>query len=275
MSLITIRQLLTILLSVLGSVFAFMNYIRKRQDNRKHNVSKEDSRTSNTEKVVLGLILCVVVSYVGLSAYLELVNRDQIIANLRISVADPVVVNKNGRQTDSFVADADFLVVSYNTKFIIDATITLENVDTWEQYTYHPISNEGYFTIADIKSGKYHITVFSGSEKLYEDIVLLNRSNVLSTVGKDIWDFTAFTLNDFESKAKKHTISLGNSQEGIEYPVFTIDTEKCDTVLCFASEIDQQNNGQLAGTFLFLPGQYVLNNAVTGATMPPLSFDID
>ena len=268
MSLITVKQILAILISVLGSIFAFMNFIRKKDSNGNYIISRGQKR-------FLGLILLIIVLFVGLSSYLEVVNRDQITADLQISVADPVVINKNGTQKDSFVDGADFLVVSYNTRFVIDATVTLKNVYTLEEYTYHPVCDDGIFSVAEIKSGKYNITVFTSSEEIYKGTIVLNRSNVLNSNGKDIWDFTAFVFGDFESQAKERWIPLSSRQSDIEYPVFTIDTDNCNTMLIFASQIDSTNDGMMQGSFLMLPGQYELNNAVSGSTMKPLVFDIE
>ncbi len=267
MNLITIRQLLAILFSILGSIFAFMNFVRKKNE-------KGEFKVTNAQKTVLAGILVIIIAFVGLSAYLEIVNRDQITADLQISVADPIVINKNGTQTDSFVEGADYLVVSSDRRFVIDATVTLENIDTWEKYTYHPVSANGAFSIASVKSGRYDIRISTGNHEIYRETIVLNRSNVLSPEGDDVWDFTAHIMDGFEAKAKGRRILIGNRQEDIEYPVFTIYTENGDSSLIFASEVDPQD-GSLTGTFWMLPGRYELNNAVSGSNMETYTFDVD
>ena len=265
MNLITIKQLLTILISILGSIFAFMSFVRKKNENK----------VNGTQKIILVIILIILISFVGLSAYLEIVNRDQITADFQISVADPVAIIKNGTQKDSFIEDADYLVVSYNTRFVVDATVTLKNVDTWEKYTYHPLSVDGAFSIAGIKSGKYIITILTGNNEIFCETININRSNVQNSEGKDIWYFTAFVFDDFETTAKEYLLCLGDRKKDIEYPIFTIASENCNTALIFASEIDSQNNGSLAGTLLLLPGHYTVNNAVTNSNMESFDFVVD
>jgi hypothetical protein len=245
-----------------------MSFIRKKNEKGVYKVT-------SAQKTVLAIILLIIISFVVLSAYLEIVNRDLFTADFQISVADPVVMIKNGTQKDSFIEDADYLVVSYNTRFIIDATVTLENIKTLEKYTYHPVSVDGVFSIAGIKSGKYIVTVLTGNDEIYQKTVTLDRSNVLNSEGKDTWDFTAFIMDGFEQKAKECTLSLRDRQRDIEYPVFTIHSNNCNTLFIFASEIDPQNNGALTGTFMLLPGHYSITNAVSNSTMEPFEFDVD
>ena len=131
------------------------------------------------------------------------------------------------------------------------------------------------FSIAGIKSGKYIITILTGNDEIYRKTIILNRSNVQNSEGKDVWDFTAFILDDFEHNAKESTLYLRNRQCDVEYPIFTIHSENCNTVLIFASEIDSQNNGALTGSFLLLPGHYLINNAVSNSNMESIDFDVD
>lgn len=267
MNLITAKQLLAILISIVGSVFAFMNYVRKKND-------KGEFEIKPFQKAILILVLAIIVAYVFLSSYLEIVNRDQIKADLHITVADPRIVNVNGSETDSFVVDADYIVVAYNTRFVIDATVVMENTATKELYTYHPQSSEGVFTFTDFKSGQYNVTILTGKKEIYRNTIVLNRSNVLTYDGKNVWDFTAFIFDDFESNAVGFTISLSNAQFDREYPIFTLHDGNSNTCYIFSSEIDQNKNNKLAGKFYGYPGHYVLNNAVTTSEMVPIEFDV-
>ena len=267
MNWITVKQLLAILISILGSTFAFINYFRKKNDKGEYEIKK-------IKKVVLVLVLVIIVAYVFLSSYLEIVNRDQIYADLHITVADPQIVNVNGTETDRFVVGADYIVVAYNTRFVIDTTVIMENTATKELYTYHPQSSEGVFTFTDFKSGKYNVTILTGKKEIYRNTIVLNRSNVLTYNGKDVWDFTAYIFDDFESNAVGFTITLSNAQYDREYPIFTLHDENSNTCYIFSSEIDQKNENKLAGEFYGYPGHYVLNNAVTTSEMLPIEFDV-
>ena len=267
MNWITAKQLLAILISILGSAFAFMNYVRKKNDKGEYEIKA-------FQKVVLVLVLVILVAYVFLSSYLEIVNRDQIHADLHITVADPRIVNVNGTETDSFVVGADYIVVAYNTRFVIDTTIIMENTATKELYTYHPQSSEGLFTFTDFKSGKYNVTILSGEKEIYRNTIVLNRSNVLTYDGKDVWDFTAYIFDDFESNAVGFTTTLSNAQYDREYPIFTLHDGNSNTCYIFSSEIDQNNKNKLAGKFYGYPGHYILNNAVSSSEMLPIEFDV-
>lgn len=267
MNLITAKQLFAILISILGSVFAFMNFVRKKND-------KGEFEIKAFQKAILILVLVIIVAYVFLSSYLEIVNRDQIKADLHITVADPRIVNVKGSETDRFVIDADYLVVAYNTRFVIDATVIMENLATKELYTYHPQTNEGVFTFTDFKSGQYEVAILTGNKEIYRNIIVLNRSNVLNYNGKDVWDFTAFVFDDFESNAVEFTVALSDANYIREYPVFTIHDGNSNTCYIFSSEIDQNQNNKMAGKFYGYPGHYVLNNAVTTSEMEPIEFDV-
>ena len=247
MSVITIKQLLAILISILGSIFAFMNFVRKKNE-------KGELEIKPIHKMVLFLILVVIVAYVLLSSYLEIVNRDQITADLHITVADPRVVNVNGSETDSFVADADYIVVAYNKRFVINATVIMENTATKEKYTFHPQSNNGVFTFSDFKSGQYDVIILTGKKEIYRNTIVLNRSNILNYNGNDVWDFTAYIFDDFISNTIEFTITLSNAQFNRDYPIFTIHDGNSNTCYIFSSEIDQKNNNKMAGKFYGYPG---------------------
>lgn len=267
MNLITVKQLLAILFSIVGSVFAFMNFVRKKND-------KGEFEIKVFQKVILILALVIIVAYVVLSSYLEIVNRDQINADLQITVADPRIVNVNGSETDSFVLNADYLVVAYNTRFVIDTTVILENAATKELYTYHPQSSEGVFTFPDFKSGHYNVTILTGDNEIYKNTIVLNRSNVQNNDGRDVWNFRAYIFDDFETNAVGFSITLSNAQYDREYPVFTIHDGNSDTCYIFSSEIDQMQNNRMAGMFYGYPGHYELNNAVNTTKMEPIEFDV-
>lgn len=272
MSFVTLKQMLAIIISILSSIFAIMNFLRKKKD------SKGEYIVSLGHKIVLFLIALVVISFVSLSAYLEFVNRDQICADLVLTVADPLIVNKGGSQRDRFLPDEDFCVVEYSNRFIVDATVELENIYTKEKYMYHPISDNGSFTFVNFKSGTYRIKISTGKKEIYEETVVLNRSNVLTSNGKDVWYFTAFLFDDFYEKTVNFPIYLSGKQFDYNYPVFTLhhydDELYSFSCVIFSSEIDIEHNDKLAGQFYGYPGRYELNNAVTNTEMEPIIFDV-
>ena len=267
MNLITAKQLFAILFSIVGSVFAFMSFVRKKNE-------KGEFEIKAIQIVILILALGIIMAYVFLSSYLEIVNRDQIKADLQITVADPRIVNVNGSETDSFVLNTDYLVVAYNTRFVIDTTVILENTATKELYTYHPHSSEGIFTFSDFKSGQYNVTILTGNKEIYKNTIVLNRSNVQNYDGRDVWDFIAYIFDDFETNAVGFTITLSNARFDREYPVFTIQDGNSNACYIFSSEIDPIQNNRMAGKFYGYPGHYVLNNAVTTTKMEPIEFDV-
>lgn len=272
MSIVTLKQILAIIISILSSIFAIMNFLRKKTD-------KEGKLlVTSGHKVIIFLIALVVVVFVSLSTYLEFVNRDQVYANLILTVADPLIVNKDGSQRDSFLLDSDYCVVQYSDRFVVNATVELENIYTREKYVYHPVSDNGSFTFANFKSGKYSVNILSGKEIIYQDTIILDRSNVVSIDDTDTWQFTAFVFDDFYENAVGFSIYLAERQADIVCPLFTlcnIDSEPISFALrIFSSEIDLEHNAKLSGQFYGYPGKYVLSNAMGNATMDQLVFDV-
>lgn len=271
MDLVMLRQLLAIVFSVLGSIFAILSFFNSTK-------SKKDSQRKAAFRSlrIIILILCtvVIVGFISLSAYLELTNSDLTTANLVITVAKPRAVNVGGSEVDKFVVDADSIVTTYSTEFVINATVRLTNTKTLQKYEYHPVYEENGFMISNVNSGKYRIEIFSGDSSIYYETILLNKGNVLYINGKDTWLFTAFLFDEFWDNAIEFSVSLNENTHKIEYPVFTLSSESYNMCEIFCSNVDQ-SSGVFAGKFYGYPGRYILDNAISDSQMPSIPIIVE
>lgn len=269
MNLVVLHKIFLVLFSVLGSIFTLLSFYRK----------KDPSGAPKTRWYYWTVLVCsliVIIFYVVLGVYLEWINGDKVNATLRITIAEPRIVNVGGTESDPFYVNADYNVVAYRTRFVHRPTVQLTNIKTKETFIYHPISDDhGGFTITDLSSGVYAIKIEDNAGELISDIIILNRANILTIDGANVWDFCAYIFDDFWSHAVEHNIYLFDAEYNTDYPIFTLSESEANVLQIFNSEIDFSNNHKLQGAFYGYPGIWELNNAVSNSDMGTMEIQVE
>lgn len=268
MDLILLHQLLLIMFSALGLIVAIMGLLTSKQN-----------RPAGFKPI---LIFCsiIVFFYVSLGTYLEIVNKDQVYADLIISIGEPYLVNLEGTETEKFIEDSNYLVVSYNKGFSLNATIELRNTKTLEKYTYETYDIGNGYRIANMSSGEYDIKITTSEYPVYSERISLNTTNMGwddpsdSGQNANIWDFTAFMFEDFYDNATDFDIAIGNLEKLIEYPAFGIYSDNISVSKIFSSEVDWEQGGMLAGKFYGYKDVYTVSNAIEPTLMESVIIDI-
>ena len=264
------QQILFFFVGAVGSAVAILGLFFKEWITNKKHLRR-----------FLGIgCMIIAVAYAANCAYVEIVNMNQIYADLCITIALPYLVNVGGTHKDPFIQDADYSVVAYNPILSLDTKIELLNVKTYEKFVYNPsFADFGLdlsYRLANVSSGEYDIRIFADDYPLYEERIVLNAQNFYSDdeIGTYRWNFTAFIFDDFYDDTVCFDIYLGDIEETVTKPLFGIWSENTRTYEMFKTEVDWNNNGHMAGKFYGYKDVYFVGNAMTDTKMETVIVDI-
>lgn len=267
-----LKEILLVLFSAVGSIVAIIMFFQQKDKHNRGNAQEKTERAHQAAfKPLVVLCALILVAYVLVSSYLVYVNRDRFSADLVIDLEEPYMVNYNGTDTDNFVVDADYRVVSMRRGFSVDAKIQLRNVQTGENYSFRTFNiGEGY-RIAGFPSGIYDITIETKEYELYSERIKLDRSNMEYDDGSNTWFFTAYAFDRFNGDLIKTAFYLGDNKDKVEKYAFTISGGDEHGCVIFNSDVDWEDNGRLEGYFMGHPGTYEINNAINTTIMDPVT----
>lgn len=258
MNIIFIKEIFFVLFGILGTILAIVGLFAGK-------------KLGFAKRFFVFVCAAIITLYVGFSAYIEYINRNQVFADLVIYIGEPYVINVNGTETDRFVKDADYYVVGYNTGFSLNASIEIRNVKTLETFFYNtPLISEG-FRIANFGSGEYDIWITTEEYRVYSERIVLDSTNMSWDGTGNIWSFTAFVFEDFYNKADRFSIKIGDNKENIEYPAFGIYSDNVAVFQIFRSRVDWEKEGLLEGDFLGYKDVYTVVNSISNTKMIPIT----
>ena len=264
------QQILFFFVGAAGSAVAIFGLFFKQWITNKKHLRK-----------FLGILFMIIaIAYAANCTYVEIVNMDQIYADLYITIALPHLVNIGGKETDRFIENANYKVLASNRILPFDTTIELFNVKTRERFVYNPIfadfgENLSY-RLANISSGEYDVKIYVDDYPPYEERIILNSQNFYSDdeVGIYKWDFTAYIFDGFYNDALCFDIYLGDVKDLIIQPLFGISYEDGDMIAMFHAEVDWNDNGHMAGKFYGYRDVYYVDSLMTASTMETVIVDI-
>lgn len=261
MNIVVIKEILFALFGATGTLVAIIGLFT------------EKSKRSGGYKLAIGLCVLVTILYLVVNSYIGIINKDQVFADLIIDIGEPYLVNVGGTENDHYIKNADYLVVSYNQGFSLNAKIELKNMKTGEKYSYQTVNIGDGYRIANVGSGEYSIRIITDEYEEYFEYITLNSTNLGWDGDKNVWTFTAFMFDDFYNNPICFSIYLGDVKETVEYPAFGISCDNITIYQIFKSEVDWDNNGLMAGEFWGYRDVYTVSNCIEPTEMVSITID--
>lgn len=263
MSLIAAGQATDLIIALISSVFGIYLAIKSEK---------------KIIKAIGGCVLILSVCCVILNLYIILKTDDDVYATLNLRIEEPIAVNYNGYEKDSFLKDAEYQVItSTNSIFSTKTKVQFYDYFNHKTTTYTIFDPTEIRRIDGFKSGEYEVKVFMDGKEQYCENIILNTEN-MGDSGE--WDYTAYVMKNFKSQATKVSITLGaNRVANVEKKVFTVafegvpDGKRLNCQL-FNVNFTNKKQGIMQGEFYLLPGEYRIDNAIEYSEMEPLKIHV-
>lgn len=274
MDLFILKEILLVVVGVLGAVFALIQFCWEHISSSRHTGVKKNHR-----KISLALAMItslVIITYIGDSVYLNIVTKNSVEGILNINIGQAVLIIKDAKEPDQYIKDAQDRVVGYKTLSLGKSKITLKDLKTFKRYSFETLVTDESFSYTGFPSGLYQIVIETETYGTYMNTIELDTQNAQSDESGLSWDFTAFYLTPGYDEFRDFRIYVGDNIRYVEHPLFAVTSEghTLYNVYCLF-ESDADDEGYLVGVFTGPAYTYTLYNAYEPTMFEPVTIIVE